>query len=87
MIYVTLVILIVPQAVAHNFETIIVTRVITGACSGILANITSGIVSDIWKSGRVKSFSTSLYIWGLLAGLNIGPVVGSVAVQNTSWRW
>jgi MFS family permease len=82
-----LVIFIVPQAVAQNFATLIVTRIITGACSGVLANITSGIVSDIWKAGRAKSFGTSLYIWALLAGLSMGPVFGSLAVHYTTWRW
>jgi MFS family permease len=53
----------------------------------MLANIPSGIVSDIWKDGLAKSFGTSLYIWALLAGLSMGPVVGSLAVQYTTWRW
>ncbi|KAL5116123.1 hypothetical protein ACEQ8H_006020 [Pleosporales sp. CAS-2024a] len=75
------------MAAAKNFTTLIVTRIITGACSGILANITSGILSDVWKAGRAKSFSTSLYIWSLLAGLSMGPVFGSVTVQYTTWRW
>jgi MFS family permease len=82
-----LIIFIVPQAVAQNFATLIVTRIITGACSGVLANITSGIVSDIWKVGRAKSFGTSLYIFALLAGLNMGPVFGSLTVRYTTWRW
>ncbi|KAF1950083.1 multidrug transporter [Byssothecium circinans] len=86
-IYATMIIMIIPQALAQNFATLIITRIITGGCSGILANITSGIVSDIWREGRAKSFSTSLYIWGLLAGLSMGPVIGSAIVQYTSWRW
>jgi MFS family permease len=86
-IHAVLIIFLIPQASAHNFATIIVTRIITGSCSGILANITSGIVSDIWKAGRPKSFGTSLYIWSLLAGLSMGPVFGSLAVQYTTWRW
>ena len=82
-----LLVFIIPQAVAQNFATLIVTRVITGGCSATLANITSGIISDMWRDGREKSFGTSLYIWGLLAGLNMGPVVGSVVVHYTTWRW
>jgi MFS family permease len=86
-IYAVLIIFTIPQAAARNFATLIVTRIITGACSGVLANISSGIVSDIWKAGRAKSFSTSLYIWSLLAGLSMGPVFGSLTVQYTTWRW
>ena len=82
-----LLVFIIPQAVAQNFATLIVTRVITGGCSATLANITSGIISDMWRDAREKGFGTSLYIWGLLAGLNMGPVVGSVVVHYTTWRW
>lgn len=86
-IHAALIIFIVPQAAARNFATLIITRIVTGACSGVLANITSGIVSDIWKAGLAKSFSTSLYIWSLLAGLSMGPVFGSLTVKNSTWRW
>jgi MFS family permease len=86
-IYAVLIIFIIPQALARNFATLIVTRIITGSCSGVLANITSGIVSDIWRDGRAKSFGTSFYIFALLAGLNMGPVFGSLVVQYTTWRW
>jgi MFS family permease len=86
-IYAIMIVFIVPQALAQNFATLIVTRIITGGCSGVLANITSGIVSDVWYEGKAKSFGTSLYIWGLLAGLSMGPVIGSVVVHYKSWRW
>ncbi|KAH7407015.1 major facilitator superfamily domain-containing protein [Phaeosphaeria sp. MPI-PUGE-AT-0046c] len=86
-IYIVLILFIVPQAAAQNFATLIVTRVIAGACSGVLANITSGIVSDVWRPGRAKSFGTSLYIFALLAGLSMGPVFGSLTVHHTTWRW
>ena len=86
-IYIVLIVFIVPQVVATNFATLIRTRIITGACSGMLANITSGIVSDIWRAGRARSFGTSLYIWALLAGLSMEPVFGSLTVQYTIWRW
>lgn len=86
-IYVSLIIFLIPQVVAQNFATLIITRIITGGCSGVLANITSAVVSDIWREGKSKSFSTSLWIWCLLAGLSIGPVTGSATLRFTSWRW
>lgn len=82
-----MILFIIPQALAENFASLVVTRIITGSCSGVLANITSGIVSDIWRPGRAQSFGTSLYIFGLLGGLNMGPVFGSLVVQYTTWRW
>ncbi|KAF2997963.1 hypothetical protein E8E13_006217 [Curvularia kusanoi] len=86
-IYAVLVIFIIPQAVAQNFATLIVVRIITGSCSATLANITSGIVSDVWHAGLTKSFFTSMYIFALLSGLSMGPVFGSLVVQYTTWRW
>lgn len=86
-IYVVLIIFLVPQVLAKNFATLIIARIFTGGSSGVLANITSAIVSDIWRDGRSKSFSTSLWIWGLLAGLSMGPVLGSVTLRYTNWRW
>ncbi|KAJ4320972.1 hypothetical protein N0V94_003148 [Neodidymelliopsis sp. IMI 364377] len=43
-IYAVLIIFIIPQAVAQNFATLIVVRIITGSCTATLANITSGIL-------------------------------------------
>ena len=86
-IYAVLIIFIIPQAVAHNFATLIVVRIITGSCTATLANITSGIVSDIWYAGLSKSFFTSMYIFALLSGLSMGPIFGSLVVQYTTWRW
>ncbi|KAH6644604.1 major facilitator superfamily domain-containing protein [Boeremia exigua] len=86
-IYAILIIFIIPQAVAQSFATLIVVRIITGSCTATLANITSGIVSDVWYAGLTKSFFTSMYIFALLSGLSMGPVFGSLVVQYTTWRW
>ncbi|KAF2728606.1 multidrug transporter [Polyplosphaeria fusca] len=87
LIYALLILFHLPQALAPNFAVLIAARVVTGGCSGVLANITSAIVSDIWRDGRNKSFAISLWIWGLLAGLSIGPIFGSVILRCASWRW
>jgi predicted MFS family arabinose efflux permease len=38
-----MVIFIIPQALAQNFATLIVVRIITGSCAGSLANVASGM--------------------------------------------
>ena len=43
-IHTVLIIFIIPQAVAPNFATLIITRIFTGSCSAVLSNITSGFV-------------------------------------------
>ena len=75
--YFVLITFIFPQAVARNFATIIVTRIITGGASAVLGNITGGIVSDIWRDGKSKSFGISLYIFGLLSGTSMGKGLSS----------
>ncbi|KAJ4360275.1 uncharacterized protein N0V89_000835 [Didymosphaeria variabile] len=44
-IYAVLIIFLIPQAVAQNFATLIVTRIFTGGCSATLANITGDVMS------------------------------------------
>jgi MFS family permease len=82
-----LIVFLIPQAVAQNFATLIVTRIITGSCTGVLVNITSAVVSDIWRHSMSKSFGSSLWIFALLAGLSMGPVIGSATLKFTTWRW
>lgn len=81
------IIFIIPQAVAPNFATLIVTRIFSGGCAGILENIVGGIVCDIWETEQERGFPMSLYIWSLLAGVTIGPVIGGAIIHYLDWRW
>jgi MFS family permease len=86
-IYLLFIIFIAPQAVASNFATLIATRIFSGACAGVLENITGGIISDIWADEHSRSFPMAVYIWGLLAGVSFGPVFGGAIASVASWRW
>ncbi|KAK8245122.1 multidrug transporter [Phyllosticta capitalensis] len=86
-VYVLFVVFIVPQACAQNFATFIVTRIITGGCAGILENITSGICGDLWEDALTRSLPISLYIFSLLSGTTIGPVIGGAIMTTLEWRW
>ncbi|EON62309.1 hypothetical protein W97_01530 [Coniosporium apollinis CBS 100218] len=85
--YFVFIILCLPQAFAKNFATLIVTRFFTGGAASILENITGGIVSDIWQGGKARSLPVNLYIWALLAGVTVGPVIGGGIIHHLEWRW
>lgn len=78
---------VVPQAVAQNFATFIVCRFIAGCCGAVLQNATSGIIADIWAKATQRTLPMSLYIFTLLAGVSIGPVIGGAILQRLDWRW
>ena len=87
LIYFAFILFIVPQALARNFATLVATRTFSGACAGILENITGGIVSDIWEDEFSRSLPMSIYVWGLVAGISFGPVFGGAIVSFKNWRW
>ncbi|KAF2084054.1 MFS general substrate transporter [Saccharata proteae CBS 121410] len=85
--YCVFVVFIIPQAVCQNYATLIVSRVFSGGCAGILQNIAGGIVSDIWRGEGARSTPTALFIWAYLAGTTIGPVIGGAILKYLYWRW
>jgi MFS family permease len=78
--------MIVPQAVAPNFATLIVTRVIAGALGGVLQNAMETFVADIWLTDQERNLPVTLYTFVLVGGVTLGPVFGAI-FHELSWRW
>lgn len=78
---------LVPQAVAQNFATLVVTRFFAGGCVAILANTAAGVVGNLWSTEWARSIPVSLYILGYMAGSSTGPVIGAAIFQFLGWRW
>jgi MFS family permease len=78
---------VVPQAVAPNFATLIISRFIAGSAAGVLQNGMDGIIADIWKDAMQRSLPVTIYVFGLLAGVSLGPVMGGAIIERLSWRW
>ncbi|KAL3463541.1 major facilitator superfamily domain-containing protein [Aspergillus heterothallicus] len=78
---------LIPQAVAQNFATLVVTRFFAGGCVSILANTAAGVIGNVWDTEWSRSIPVSLYIVGYMAGSSAGPVIGAVIFQFLSWRW
>ncbi|KAK0638311.1 Efflux pump atB [Lasiodiplodia hormozganensis] len=85
--YLIFLISLIPQAVAHNFATIIITRFFSGGCVAIIANSTSSVIGNIWADDRARTIPMSLWITLYLMGSSTGPVVGAAILKYLSWRW
>ncbi|KAJ5948762.1 hypothetical protein N7454_002069 [Penicillium verhagenii] len=78
---------VIPQAVAQNFATLVVTRFFAGGCVAILANTSATVIGNLWDTERSRNIPVSLYIVTYLVGASIGPVIGAPIYQFLSWRW
>lgn len=85
--YLVFVCFLIPQAVAPNIATLVVTRFFSGSCVAILANTAAAVVGNIWDTDTSRSIPVSLYILGYLSGSSIGPVIGAAISTSLSWRW
>jgi len=77
-------------AFAQNYATIIVTRFFGGGGSSVAINIVGGSIADVWRGDAARSVPMSLFGFTSVAGIALGPFVGSVIVQinkTDPWRW
>lgn len=83
------------SAFADNFATLVVTRFFGGGGSSVAINIVGGSISDVWKGDKARSLPMSLFGFTSVAGIALGPFVGSAIVQigypdqglQSPWRW
>lgn len=86
--YAFFLLMIIPQALAQNFATLIITRFLSGGCVALLANTIASIVPDIWDSDEARSVPVGLYIMLYLVGSTLGPPMFSGVIQHIeNWRW
>lgn len=80
--------MIIGQAVAQNYATLIITRAFSGGCVTLLANTISSIIPDIWATDEERSVPVGIYVLFYVMGNTLGPVVFAPVVQYLStWRW
>ncbi|KAI1255003.1 hypothetical protein MGN70_003066 [Eutypa lata] len=71
---------------ANSQAMLIAGRAIQGAGSGGMTMITSVIVSDLVPL-RDRGYFQAILAMTYGIGMAIGPAIGGVIVQNTTWRW
>lgn len=77
-------------AFAQNYATIVVTRFIGGGGSSVAINIVGGSIADVWRGDAARSLPMSIFGFTSVAGIALGPFVGSVILQiqkTDPWRW
>ena len=84
--YLAFAILVVPQAVAPNFATLLAVRAIAGALGGVLQNAMEMFLADMFLTDKERNLPITLYTFVLAAGVTLGPVFGAI-VHELSWRW
>lgn len=79
------VIFTIPQAVAQNIETLLVTRFIAGVSFSAPMTLVGGTLADLWKNEErgvpMAAFSAAPFI-----GPGLGPLVGGYLCK-AGWRW
>jgi MFS family permease len=85
--YVLFTVFVIPQAVAPNFPALIICRFFAGCCGGVLQDVMDGIIADIWAGADQRSLPVTIYVFSLLSGVTLGPVIGGAIVGALYWRW
>ena len=78
--------MVIPQAVATDFATLLVCRAIAGAFGGILQNAMETIIADIWRTDDGRNLPITIYTFSYVAGVTLGPALGAL-VRHLLWRW
>ncbi|KAI9849506.1 MAG: hypothetical protein M1837_004126 [Sclerophora amabilis] len=85
-VYALFTLLIIPQAVAPNFATLLVTRAIAGALGGILQNAPEPFLADTWLTDEERNLPITVFVLVYEAGVTLGPTFGAIA-SKLGWRW
>lgn len=85
--YALFIIFVIPQAVAQTFATLVVCRFLCGCFGGIIQDVMDGIIADVWRGPIERSLPVTIYVFSLIAGVTLGPVIGGAIVTTLYWRW
>lgn len=86
--YVLFFIFIIPQAVAPNFQTLVITRFFSGGFGELPTSAVASIIPDLWDTPQGRTLPVSLLNLAVMGGLTIAPVLYAPVVGNLGdWRW
>lgn len=73
-------------ALAPNFASIIVFRLLTGLGGSGCLTIGGGVVSDLFEPEQ-RGLAMAIFSAGPLFGPVLGPICGGFIAQGAGWRW
>ncbi|KAI4163572.1 MAG: hypothetical protein LQ342_002844 [Letrouitia transgressa] len=74
-----------PCALAPNFATIVVGRML-GGLSSAGGSVTLGMVADMWEPDD-QQYAVAFIVLSSVGGSVLGPVFGAFSQKYLSWRW
>lgn len=75
----------IPCAVAPNFVTILIFRMLGGlSCAG--GSVTMSVVADMWSADD-QQYAIAYVVFSSVGGSVIGPVIGGFLQTYLDWRW
>ena len=74
-----------PCALAPNYGSIVVARVLGGLCSAG-GSVTLGMVADMWES-EDQSYPILYVVFSSVGGSSIGPLIGPFSEAYLPWQW
>lgn len=78
---------ILGQALAHNYETLLITRFLAGVFAAAPLTNSTGVLVDIWDPAR-RGHAVAIFAACVYLGPVCGPVVGGfVGESSLGWRW
>ena len=80
------VIWIIPQAVAQNIATVVVTRFFPGASGSAFLAVAGGTVGDLFAREELQ-LPMSIFTLAPFLAPALGPMLGGFISYNVSWRW
>jgi MFS family permease len=75
----------IPCALAPNYGTIVVCRVL-GGLSSAGGSVTLGMTADMWEAND-QGFAVAFVVLSSVGGSTIGPFFGGFIGQYLTWRW
>ncbi|KAJ5723909.1 Major facilitator superfamily domain general substrate transporter [Penicillium malachiteum] len=75
----------IPCALAPNYGTIVVCRIL-GGLSSAGGSVTLGMTADMWEADD-QGFAVAYVVLSSVGGSTIGPFFGGIIAQYLSWHW
>lgn len=75
----------IPCALAKNYNTIIVGRVL-GGLSSAGGSVTLGMVADMWEPDD-QQYAVAFIVLSSVGGSVLGPVLGAFIQKYQAWQW